>query len=57
MIGLTSSLHNDLKRGNQLEAPWLSGAVAALGEEVGVPTPVNCTVAAILAPRADGSLG
>jgi 2-dehydropantoate 2-reductase len=57
---MTSSMHNDLERGNRLELPWLSGGVADLGQDLGVPTPRNQTVAGILAPYefgrpADGS--
>ncbi|KAB8191917.1 2-dehydropantoate 2-reductase [Nonomuraea phyllanthi] len=47
---MTSSMHNDLEQGNRLELPWLSGGVADLGHELGVPTPRNETVAGILAP-------
>lgn len=53
--GMTSSMHNDLVRGNRLEVPWLSGAVAALGRELGVPTPRNSAVADILAPYVLGA--
>lgn len=53
--GMTSSMHHDLERGNPLEVAWLSGAVARLGDELGVPAPVNRTVFAVLkhlaAPR------
>lgn len=45
---LTSSMHNDLERGNPLEAPWLSGNVVELGERLGVDTPLNRAVADIL---------
>ncbi|MBI2313720.1 MAG: 2-dehydropantoate 2-reductase [Betaproteobacteria bacterium] len=38
---MVSSMLGDLKRGNRLEVPWLSGAVARLGAEAGVATPVN----------------
>jgi 2-dehydropantoate 2-reductase len=38
---MTSSMHNDLERGNRLEVRWLSGEVVTRGEQVGVPTPVN----------------
>jgi 2-dehydropantoate 2-reductase len=54
---MTSSMHHDLERGNRLEVPWLSGGVAALGEKVGVPTPLNRAIAAILAPYANGRPG
>lgn len=44
----TSSMHNDLERGNRLELPWLSGAVAELGAVLGVATPLNRTISDIL---------
>ena len=53
---MSSSMHNDLERGNPLEVPWLSGGVVALGKEVGIPTPCNRAVADILAPHAAGKL-
>jgi 2-dehydropantoate 2-reductase len=52
---MTSSMHGDLARGNRLEVPWLSGAVAALGDETGVLTPLNRAVFDILALYADGA--
>jgi 2-dehydropantoate 2-reductase len=51
---MTSSMYNDLERGNRLEASWLSGAVVELGQAAGVPTPVNRAVSDILALHADG---
>ena len=51
---MTSSMHHDLERGNRLEVNWLSGAVVALGRELGVPTPLNRAIADILALRAGG---
>ncbi|WP_316744614.1 2-dehydropantoate 2-reductase [Streptomyces sp. MK7] len=47
---MTSSMHNDLTQGNRLELPWLSGSVADLGSEFGIPTPRNRTIADVLAP-------
>ena len=41
---MTSSMHNDLDRGNRLEVGWLSGAVVRLGRETGVATPANRAV-------------
>ena len=38
---MTSSMHNDLERGNRLEAEGLSGDVVERGRAHGVPTPVN----------------
>jgi 2-dehydropantoate 2-reductase len=51
----TPSMLGDLRRGNRLELPWLSGAVARMGRERGVPTPVHEFVAAILDPYAAGA--
>ncbi|MGC3963467.1 MAG: 2-dehydropantoate 2-reductase [Rhodocyclaceae bacterium] len=53
--GMTSSMHNDLERGNRLEVAWLSGGVADYGRELGVPTPRNQAVADILAIYAQGT--
>jgi 2-dehydropantoate 2-reductase len=51
---MTSSMHHDLERGNRLEVRWLSGGVVSLGEQVGVPTPLNRAIYDILALYADG---
>jgi 2-dehydropantoate 2-reductase len=51
---MTASLHHDLEAGRRLEVPWLSGAVADLGAALGVSTPCNAAVRAILAPRVAG---
>jgi 2-dehydropantoate 2-reductase len=51
---MTSSMHHDLDRGNRLELDYLSGDVAARGERLGVPTPVNRTIAAVLRPYVEG---
>jgi 2-dehydropantoate 2-reductase len=50
----TSSMYQDLMRGNRLEVTWLSGSVVELGREVGIETPLNRAVADILALHADG---
>jgi 2-dehydropantoate 2-reductase len=52
---MTSSMHNDLERGNRLEVGWLSGAVVRLGRDVSVPTPANRAVYAALKLHADGA--
>ena len=52
---MTSSMHQDLKRGNRLELPWLSGAVVRLGEAEGVPTPLNRAIWGVLFPYQDGA--
>jgi 2-dehydropantoate 2-reductase len=54
---MTSSMHQDLERGNRLEARWLSGGLVELGQAVGVATPLNRAVADILSVHADGRLG
>jgi 2-dehydropantoate 2-reductase len=51
---MTSSMHHDLEARRPLEVRWLSGAVVELGEQVGVPTPLNRSVADILHLRAAG---
>ncbi len=52
---MTTSMHGDLKRGNRLEVPWLSGAMVELGRQAGVPTPLNRAVFDILALHAGGT--
>jgi 2-dehydropantoate 2-reductase len=52
---MTASMQGDLARGNRLELPWLSGAVVELGRQVGVPTPLNRAVSAVLALYANGT--
>lgn len=51
---MTSSMHNDLDRGNRLELPWLSGGVVDLAEQLDIAVPRNRTVADILAPYVFG---
>jgi len=51
---MTSSMHNDLERGNRLEVEWLSGDMSRRGEKLGVPTPFNTAVYDILAIHAQG---
>jgi 2-dehydropantoate 2-reductase len=53
-VTMTSSMANDLERGNRLEVPWLSGDVARRGAAVGVPSPVNGTLFDVLSIAADG---
>lgn len=45
---LVASMCGDLRRGNRLELPWLSGTVVELGRKLGVPTPANRFVCAAL---------
>jgi 2-dehydropantoate 2-reductase len=52
--GMVASMCGDLRRGNRLELPWLSGTVAKLGRELGIPTPANQFVYAALKLYADG---
>jgi 2-dehydropantoate 2-reductase len=52
-----ASMSVDLERGNRLEVEWLSGAIARMGRELGVPTPVHRVVADALAPFANGRPG
>ena len=52
--GMVASMCGDLRRGNRLELPWLSGTVAKLGDELGIPTPVNHFIYAALKHYADG---
>jgi 2-dehydropantoate 2-reductase len=51
---MTTSMHHDLKAGKPLELRWLAGAVADLGAQVGVPTPLNRAVRDILILHAEG---
>jgi 2-dehydropantoate 2-reductase len=49
-----SSMLEDLERGRRLELPWLSGAVARMGEERGVPTPTHAFINNVLLPHQNG---
>jgi 2-dehydropantoate 2-reductase len=49
-----ASMLEDLERGRRLELPWLSGAVARIGREVGVPTPIHSFITAVLKPHLNG---
>jgi 2-dehydropantoate 2-reductase len=50
-----ASMLEDLERGRRIELPWLSGAVARIGREVGVPTPIHTFINAVLKPHVDGA--
>lgn len=52
---MSSSMYHDLTHGKALELPWLGGGVVSMGQELGVPTPVNAVLAAVLAPYIDGA--
>ena len=51
---MTSSMHQDLERGNRLEVAWLSGDVVERGARLGVPTPCNRAVNDILSVHSEG---
>lgn len=46
--GAKASMAEDLDRGNRLETDWLQGAVVELGKKLGVATPVNRDIYAVL---------
>ncbi|MBV8132971.1 MAG: 2-dehydropantoate 2-reductase [Alphaproteobacteria bacterium] len=50
----TTSMGNDLLRGNRLELPWFAGKVVELGRLHGIPTPVNGFIHAALKPYING---
>jgi 2-dehydropantoate 2-reductase len=52
---MKSSMLHDFERGNRIEVEWLSGAVARLGAEVKVPTPVHSTIYAALKQYSTGA--
>jgi len=52
-----SSMQIDLEHRRRLELEWLSGAVARLGDEAGVPTPTHHFIYAALKLYADGQNG
>ncbi|WP_291577496.1 2-dehydropantoate 2-reductase [Bradyrhizobium sp.] len=64
IVGLTghfppamkASMALDLDRGNRLEVPWLSGKVAELGRQFGIPTPTHSMIYAMLKPYIMGKL-
>ncbi|HEX5498382.1 MAG TPA: 2-dehydropantoate 2-reductase, partial [Thermomicrobiales bacterium] len=47
---MKASMAHDLERGHRLELDWLAGKVVALGRKLGVPTPANAAVYAVLKP-------
>jgi len=50
----TTSMGNDLIRGNRLELPWFAGKVVELGRCHGIKTPVNGFIYAALKPHVHG---
>jgi 2-dehydropantoate 2-reductase len=55
--GMKASMALDLDRGNRMELPWLSGKVAELGRQLGVPTPTHSMMYAMLKPYVMGTAG
>ena len=51
---MKASLLHDLENRGKLEAPWLCGAVARMGNDLGIEAPVNRAVYAALKPYIDG---
>lgn len=51
---MTSSMHQDLERGNRMELPWLSGGVSGLGVQLNISTPKNDAITDILTLHAAG---
>lgn len=51
---MTSSMLTDLLRGERLELPWLGESVMDMAGQLGVPTPVNELLAAVLDPYVNG---
>jgi 2-dehydropantoate 2-reductase len=51
----TTSMGNDLIRGNRLELPWFAGKVVELGRRHGIKTPVNGFIYAALKPYVNGA--
>jgi 2-dehydropantoate 2-reductase len=51
----TTSMGNDLIRGNRLELPWFAGKVVELGRRHGVETPMNGFIYAALKPYVNGA--
>jgi 2-dehydropantoate 2-reductase len=56
-LNMKASMALDLDRGNRLELPWLSGKVAELGRQLGIPTPTHGMIYAMLKPYVMGAVG
>lgn len=52
--GVKASTLLDLERGRRLELPWLSGTIARLGGELGVPTPTHAFITTALKLHQNG---
>ena len=50
-----ASMLVDLEHGRPLEVEWVAGTVCRLGDELGVPTPINRIIYAVLKPHAAGA--
>jgi 2-dehydropantoate 2-reductase len=50
----TTSMGNDLLRGNRLELPWFAGKVSEIGRRHRIATPANGFIYAALKPYIDG---
>ena len=50
-----NSMHADFENGRRTELEALNGAVARMGKETGIPTPINEFIYAVLAPLKDGT--
>ena len=50
-----NSMHADFEHGRRTELEALNGAVVRMGRDVGVPTPVNELIYAVLLPLSDGA--
>jgi 2-dehydropantoate 2-reductase len=53
----TTSMGNDLLRGNRLELPWFAGKVVELGRRHAIATPANGFIFAALKPYTNGAPG
>ena len=51
---IRSSMAADLEAGRPLEVEHMTGAVARMGAELGVPTPATLAMYAVLLPHRDG---
>ena len=51
---MVASMLHDLNAGKRMEVDYFSGAVARLGRQCGIPTPVHDTLYAALKPYKDG---
>ena len=55
MPSIKASMQQDLERGKRIEIRYLSGTVARLGAQLGVPTPIHRTAFAALKPYENGT--